>query len=91
MAQNQGSIIVASAGNSNQNLASNPRYPSCYNGVICVANTTQSDAKRGSSCYGSRVDVSAPGSSILSTIPLIIMVQKAELLCRHLWWQVFWA
>ena len=69
MAQNQGSIIVASAGNSNQNLASNPRYPSCYNGVICVANTTQSDAKRGSSCYGSRVDISAPGSSILSTIP----------------------
>ena len=69
MAQNQGSIVVASAGNSNQNLASNPRYPSCYNGVICVANTTQSDAKRGSSCYGSRVDVSAPGSSILSTIP----------------------
>ena len=69
MAQNQGSIIVASAGNSNQNLASNPRYPSCYNGVICVANTTQSDSKRGSSCYGSRVDVSAPGSSILSTIP----------------------
>ena len=69
MAQNQGSIIVASAGNSNQNLASNPRYPSCYNGVVCVANTTQSDAKRGSSCYGSRVDISAPGSSILSTIP----------------------
>ena len=69
MAQNQGSIIVASAGNSNENLASNPRYPSCYNGAICVANTTQSDAKRGSSCYGSRVDVSAPGSSILSTIP----------------------
>ena len=69
MAQNQGSIIVGSAGNSNQNLASNPRYPSCYNGVICVANTTQSDSKRGSSCYGSRVDVSAPGSSILSTIP----------------------
>ena len=69
MAQNQGSIIVASAGNSNENLASNPRYPSCYNGAICVANTTQSDSKRGSSCYGSRVDVSAPGSSILSTIP----------------------
>ena len=69
MAQNQGCIIVASAGNSNENLASNPRYPSCYNGSICVANTTQSDAKRGSSCYGSRVDVSAPGSSILSTIP----------------------
>jgi subtilisin family serine protease len=66
---NNGSIIVASAGNSNVNLGSIPRYPSCYNGVICVANTTQSDIKRSSSCYGTRVDISAPGTSILSTVP----------------------
>ncbi|PDH47183.1 MAG: hypothetical protein CND37_05425 [Bacteroidetes bacterium MED-G20] len=66
---NNGSIIVASAGNSNVNLGSSPRYPSCYNGVICVANTTQSDIKRSSSCYGTRVDISAPGTSILSTVP----------------------
>ena len=64
-----GSIIVAASGNYGANLASNPRYPACYNGVICVANTTSSDTKAGSSNYGTRIDVAAPGSSILSTIP----------------------
>ena len=64
-----GSIIVASSGNNGANLASNPRYPACYNGVICVANTTSSDTKAGSSNYGTRIDVAAPGSSILSTVP----------------------
>ena len=66
---NNGSIIVAASGNNGANLASNPKYPACYNGVICVANTTSSDIKAGSSNYGTRVDLGAPGSSILSTIP----------------------
>ena len=66
---NNGSIIVAASGNNGANLASNPKYPACYNGVICVANTTSSDTKAGSSNYGTRIDVAAPGSSILSTIP----------------------
>ena len=66
---NNGSIIVAASGNNGANLASNPKYPACYNGVICVANTTSSDIKAGSSNYGTRIDVAAPGSSILSTIP----------------------
>ena len=66
---NNGSIIVAASGNNGANLASNPKYPACYNGVICVANTTSSDIKAGSSNYGTRVDLGAPGSSILSTTP----------------------
>ena len=66
---NNGSIIVAASGNNGTNLSSNPKYPACYNGVICVANTTSSDIKAGSSNYGTRVDLGAPGSSILSTIP----------------------
>jgi subtilisin family serine protease len=66
---NSGSIIVAASGNNGSNLANNPKYPACYNGVICVANTTTTDAKAGSSNYGTRIDVAAPGSSILSTIP----------------------
>ena len=66
---NSGSIIVAAAGNNGANLSSNPKYPACYNGVICVANTTQSDTKASSSNYGTRIDISAPGSSIISTIP----------------------
>ena len=56
-------------GNNGANLASNPKYPACYNGVICVANTNTSDIKAGSSNYGTRIDVGAPGSSILSTVP----------------------
>ena len=66
---NSGSIIVAAAGNNGANLSSNPKYPACYNGVICVANTTQSDSKANSSNYGTRIDIAAPGTTILSTIP----------------------
>ena len=66
---NSGSIIVAASGNNNANLSTSPKYPSCYDGVICVANTNSSDAKASSSNYGTRIDISAPGSSILSTIP----------------------
>lgn len=66
---NSGCIIVAAAGNNNANLSTYPKYPACYNGVICVANTNSSDIKASSSNYGTRIDVSAPGSSILSTIP----------------------
>ena len=64
-----GSIIVAAAGNNGSNLLSNPKYPACYNGVICVANTNSTDAKSSSSNYGTRIDVAAPGTSVLSTIP----------------------
>jgi PKD repeat protein len=66
---NNGSIIVAASGNNNANLSISPKYPACYDGVICVANTNSSDTKASSSNYGDRIDISAPGSSILSTIP----------------------
>ncbi len=66
---NNGSIIVAASGNNNANLSISPKYPACYDGVICVANTNSSDSKASSSNYGDRIDISAPGSSILSTIP----------------------
>ena len=66
---NSGSIIVAASGNDNSNLSTSPKYPACYDGVICVANTNNSDTKVSSSNYGTRIDISAPGSSILSTIP----------------------
>ena len=68
---NSGSIIVAAAGNNAADLSSNPKYPACYNGVICVANTTQSDSKANSSNFGTRIDIAAPGTSILSTIPYV--------------------
>tara|TARA_Y100000589_G_scaffold328039_1_gene371256 strand:+ start:83584 stop:86778 length:3195 start_codon:yes stop_codon:yes gene_type:complete len=70
-AWNQGSIIVAAAGNDNNDmdLSGNAHYPSNYNNVICVASSTTGDAKSSFSNYGSAVDVTAPGSNIASTVP----------------------
>jgi thermitase len=59
-----GVIVVAAVGNSN---SSGAHYPSDYKKVISVAATDQNDAKASYSNYGSKVDVAAPGSSILST------------------------
>ncbi|PKP03172.1 MAG: hypothetical protein CVU11_09425 [Bacteroidetes bacterium HGW-Bacteroidetes-6] len=65
-AHNHGCVLVAAAGNDN---VSTPHYPSSYNYVISVASTTSTDAKSSFSNYGADVDVSAPGSSIYSTLP----------------------
>lgn len=59
-----GSIIVAAAGNSLNDI---PEYPAAYNGVIAVANTTSSDTKASSSNFGSYISLTAPGNGILST------------------------
>jgi len=64
-AWNQGSILVAAAGNSGTD--GNPIfYPAAYNNVISVANTQSNDTKASSSEYGTWIDVSAPGTSIRS-------------------------
>ena len=70
-AWNQGSIVVAAAGNDNldMDVGGNAQYPANYNNVVCVASSTTTDAKSGFSNYGSDVDVTAPGSSIRSTVP----------------------
>lgn len=70
-AWNQGSIVVAAAGNDNLDMdnGGNAHYPSNYNNVVCVASSTSSDSKSGFSNYGSDVDVTAPGSNIASTVP----------------------
>lgn len=65
-ALSRGSILVASAGNSN---SSNLSYPAAFNGVISVASTDANDVKSGFSNFGGWVKISAPGSSILSTLP----------------------
>jgi len=65
-AHNQGCVIVAAAGNDN---VSTPHYPSSYNYVISVASSNSSDQKSSFSNYGTDIDVTAPGSSILSTMP----------------------
>lgn len=62
--------IVAAAGNENTDEMS---VPSDFGEVISVCNTTREDKRYASSLYGSNYgqakDISAPGTSILSTIP----------------------
>lgn len=64
-ALDKGCILVASAGNSN---SSNMSYPAAYPGVISVASTDVNDVKSSFSNFGGWVKISAPGSSILSTL-----------------------
>ncbi|MCC5919947.1 MAG: S8 family serine peptidase [Cyclobacteriaceae bacterium] len=64
-AASDGVVFIASAGNGNTDVRS---YPAAYNNVMAVANTNAQDIKAGSSHFGSWVDISAPGTAILSTV-----------------------
>jgi serine protease len=64
-ATQQGSIVVAAAGNAANET---PNYPASYEGVYSIAATTTTDTKASYSQYGAYVDMSAPGNSILSTL-----------------------
>jgi subtilisin family serine protease len=90
-AEDEGTLSVAAAGNSNYDLANKttdsdspddatpvtrPINNDCLDmptelpGVITVASTTQARAKSSFSNFGlNKIDVAAPGSSILSTVP----------------------
>ncbi|HET6224903.1 MAG TPA: S8 family serine peptidase, partial [Bacteroidia bacterium] len=61
---NKGALVVASAGNNNNEVQN---FPGSYDLVLCVASTTSSDTKSSFSTYGHTIDVSAPGSNIRST------------------------
>jgi len=64
-ATSRGAVVIVAAGNDNSD-ASNTQPASCR-GVITVANTQKDGARSQSSNYGPIVDVSAPGTDILST------------------------
>jgi subtilisin family serine protease/subtilisin-like proprotein convertase family protein len=67
-----GHLFVAAAGNDNINTDQTPVYPASYNlpNIISVAATTRNDTRSGFSNYGvTTVDLGAPGSDILSTMP----------------------
>jgi len=71
-AQNNNAVFVAAAGNSSSNNDNFPHYPSNYTlpNIISVAASTPGDILAGFSCYGATsVDLAAPGSGILSTVP----------------------
>lgn len=59
-----GTMVIAAAGNSNNN---NLFYPASFANVVSVAATTNGDAKASFSNFGPMVDVAAPGVSIAST------------------------
>lgn len=63
-AWNKGAIIFSSAGNYN---TSTPYYPAACNNVLSVSATDANDAKASFSNYGTTIDITAPGVSILAT------------------------
>ena len=62
----RGTVVVVAAGNSNADVSN--ATPAGCNGVIAVAATTRSGGRAGYSNFGQNVALSAPGSSILSTL-----------------------
>ena len=67
-ARGKGVVVVAAAGNE-RTTGSPTSYPAADAGVIAAAATDKSDNVASFSNQGSYVDVAAPGSSILSTVP----------------------
>jgi serine protease len=65
-AVSRGTTVVVAAGNSNSNV-SNFNPASCNN-VIAVASITRSSSRSSFSNFGAKIDVSAPGSAIRSTM-----------------------
>jgi len=62
----RGSVVVVSAGNSNDNAAY--YSPANCDNVITVGASTSAGVRSSFSNYGNDVEISAPGSSILSTM-----------------------
>ncbi len=66
-----GHLLVASAGNNGNpgGRGDNVGYPARYASVIAVGSSTQNDTRSSFSSTGPDVELIAPGSSILSTLP----------------------
>jgi thermitase len=65
-AWNRGCMVVAAAGNNGSNA---PFYPAYYENALAVAASDPNDRLTNFSQYGAWVDIAAPGSDILSTLP----------------------
>jgi thermitase len=63
-AYGKGTLIAAAAGNANTD---DDHFPSDYTNTISVGATDAKDNKASFSNYGDKVDIGAPGASILST------------------------
>jgi len=65
LAYERGILCLSSSGNSNTDLEF---YPAAYKHVYSVSSTAPGNQKSGFSNYGEWIDISAPGSGILSTV-----------------------
>jgi subtilisin family serine protease len=65
-AEDKGVVVVAAMGNSGKDKAA---YPARFDDVLAVASEGESGKRSKFSNYGDRVDVSAPGEHILSSVP----------------------
>lgn len=65
-AQEQGCLVIASAGNTS---GGDVEYPAAYESVVAVSATDDSDRIARYSAVGEEVDIAAPGTDVLSTIP----------------------
>ena len=63
-AVNRNAVLVGAAGNTNADL---DFYPASYQHVVSVSGVDNNDAKVGSATFSHRVDLTAPGVSILTT------------------------
>ncbi|UIJ67223.1 S8 family serine peptidase [Bacillus cereus] len=70
--QQSNSLFIAAAGNNGNNADQTPMYPAAYNlsNILSVASITNKGSLSSFSNYGeTSVDVAAPGTNILSTLP----------------------
>lgn len=70
LATDMGALVVVAAGNENSNSDVFPNYPTNHPRVLSVGATARDSRRRtGSSNYGLRVSVFAPGAGIITTAP----------------------
>lgn len=62
-----GSIVVAAAGNETMDMDKTEYFPACYDNVLCIGATNNSDKVAYFSNYGLKVCVYAPGTGIRTT------------------------
>jgi thermitase len=68
-AYNNGVLLVGAAGNDHKNIDTDPSYPASYTNVMAVSATKNDDTFDSSySNYGNKIEVSAPGTNVYSTV-----------------------
>ena len=65
-AYDKGVLLIAAAGNGGDSTLS---YPASYDTVMSVANINEQRQKNESSQYNAQVEIAAPGTDVLSTVP----------------------